>query len=436
MNRHFLAVVLAVLLLGGLVTPAEAGEPVPASNRIAIRAGRLIDGESAPARTNVIILVENGRITALGENLSIPPGTQVIELSTATVLPGLIDNHAHVLTRPGDSLRGFLARSSARKALDGMRHARTLLEAGFTTLRVPGDEDVYYATVEIRNAIARGEFVGPRLLVAPHFLSPTGGHGDLNELAPDVLVMGDGRIVNGTEEMRRAVREEIKYGADWIKLFATGGVMSTGDDPRAQAFTNEELRAAVEEAHRLGKKVCAHAHGAGGLIAAVRAGVDSIEHAALADEAAIREMMAHGTYLVPTLYVANFIVNEGAQRGIPEERLEKARQLLPLRQRAIRAAIQAGVKIAFGTDTGVFPHGHGVREFALLVEAGMTPMQAIRSATAVAAEMLGLAGEIGTLAVGKQADLIAVVGNPLENVRVLEDVKFVMKAGQVVKNAF
>ena len=437
---------LVLLLFLGLSIPlCGTAKPNEKDDRpVVIRAGRLLDVGSGEVRTNVTILVRQGRIVAVGDpesrglgtGLRLPADAEVIDLSQATVLPGLIDLHAHILLEPGDVMGSYIRRSSARKALDGLRHAQALLAAGFTTLRDPGDADAYYAAVEIRNAIQRGEFVGPRLLVAPHFLSPTGGHGDFNELAPDVVVLADGKIVDSPDAMRRTVREEIKYGADWIKLFATGGVLSAHDDPRVQAFTDEELRAAVEEAHRHGKKVAAHAHGAAGLKAAVRAGVDSIEHGALIDDEAIALLRERGTTLVPTLYVANFITEEGARRGIPEDRVAKARNLLPERDRALRAAFAAGVKVAFGTDTGVFPHGQGGREFAHLVRLGLTPLQAIRSATVVAAELLGLENEIGTIEAGKRADIIAVADNPLENIRTLEEVKFVMKDGRVIRNDF
>jgi imidazolonepropionase-like amidohydrolase len=345
----------------------------------------------------------------------------------------MIDLHAHVLYTPGtDPMTDYMTRSSARKALDGLRAAQAMLQAGFTTLRDPGDQDTQFATVEIRDAIRRGEFEGPRLFVAPHYFSATGGHGDLNMLAPDAVRYAPGRIVDGPEAIRAGVRDEVKYGADWIKLFASGGVMSAGDDPRAQAYSDEELRAAVEKAHRLGKKVTVHAIGAAAIKASLRAGVDSVEHGILIDDEGIALMKERGTWLVPTLYVLNYIVEEGPRLGYPAESVAKAKALIEERDRRLRAAFAAGVKVAFGSDT-IFPHQHAAREFSHLVRLGLSPAAAIRAATSSAAQALGIESEAGALEAGKLADVIAVAGDPLADIRRLESVNFVMKAGRVVK---
>jgi imidazolonepropionase-like amidohydrolase len=425
--RILAAVVAAGVSLAGVA--AGAAGPV-----VQIRCGRLIDGRGDQAATGVTVLVAGDRITAIGKDLPANPAARAIDLGDATCLPGLIDLHAHILINPGDVLADSLRRSSARKALEGLRNAQVRLANGFTTLRDPGDEDLYYSTIEIRDAIARGDFEGPRLFIAPHMISSTGGHGDFNDLAPDLAIQVPNVVVDGPDAMRKAVREEIKHGADWIKLAATGGVMSAADDPRAQAFTDEEFRAAVDEAHRHGRKVTVHAIGAGGIKAALRAGVDCVEHGVLIDDEAITMMKARGVPLVPTIYVLDYIIEQGEKTGIPADRIAKARSLQAERDRAIRAAFASGLTIAFGSDT-IFPHETANREFARMVRLGLSPMGAIKAATANAARVLGIDKDLGTLEAGKRADLVAVPGDPLADVTALETVTFVMKDGRVVKPA-
>jgi imidazolonepropionase-like amidohydrolase len=418
----------AVLALAGAAgVPLAAAEPV-----VLVRCGRLIDGRGDQAATGVTVQIAGDRIAAIGKGLSAPPGARTIDLGDATCLPGFIDLHAHILINPGNVLADSLRKSSARKALEGLRNARVRLQNGFTTLRDPGDEDLYYATIEIRDAIARGDFEGPRLFVAPHMISSTGGHGDFNDLAADLAIQVPNVVVDGPEAMRKAVREEIKHGADWIKLAATGGVMSAADDPRAQAFTDEELRAAVDEAHRHGRKVTVHAIGAGGLKAALRAGVDCIEHGLLIDQEAIAMMKERGVPLVPTIYVLDYIIEQGEKTGIPADRIAKARSLQAERDRAIRAAFASGLTIAFGSDT-IFPHETANREFARMARLGLSPMGAIQAATLNAARVLGVDKDLGTLEVGKRADLVAVARDPLADVSALENVSFVMKDGRVIR---
>jgi len=422
---------LAVLLALSGLTGAALGAAQPV---VVVRCGRLIDGRADQAMTAVSVQIAGDRIAAIGRDLAAPAGARTIDLGSATCLPGFIDLHAHILINPGDVLADSLRKSSARKALEGLRNARVRLQNGFTTLRDPGDEDLYYSTIEIRDAIARGDFEGPRLFVAPHMISATGGHGDFNDLAADLAVQVPNVVVDGPEAMRKAVREEIKHGADWIKLAATGGVMSAADDPRAQAFTDEELRAAVDEAHRHGRKVTVHAIGTGGIKAALRAGVDCIEHGVLIDAEAIAMMKERGVPLVPTVYVLDYIIEQGEQTGIPADRIAKARTLQKERDAAIRAAFASGLTIAFGSDT-IFPHETANREFARMVRLGLSPMGAIKAATANAARVLGIDRDLGTLEAGKRADLVAVPRDPLADVTALENVSFVMKDGRVVGTA-
>jgi imidazolonepropionase-like amidohydrolase len=422
---------LASLFLGLrlMATPAAAAEATTL-----IRCGRLIDGRGEQAAAAVDIQVVGDRIAAVGKGLTAPPDARTIDLSSATCLPGFIDLHAHILINPGDALADSIRRSSAHKALDGLRNAQVRLQNGFTTLRDPGDLDLYYSTVEIRDAIARGDFQGPRLFVAPHMISPTGGHGDFNDLAADLAFQVPNLVVDGPEAMRKAVREEIKHGADWIKLAATGGVMSAGDDPRAQAFTDEEFRAAVDEAHRHGRKVTVHAIATGGIKAALRAGVDCIEHGLLIDEEGIALMKERGVPLVPTVYVLDYIIEEGERRGIPADRIAKAKALQADRDRCLRAAFAAGLTVAFGSDT-IYPHENANREFGRMARLGLSPMATIRAGGANAARVLGIEKQVGTLEAGKRADVVAVPRDPLADVTALENVVFVMKDGRVVKSS-
>ncbi len=416
---------------------AAAGSVPGKTGPVAIRAGHLFDGTDDRLRSNVVILVEDGRIKALGEGVAIPAGTPVINLSGATVLPGLIDVHAHILFEAhveGDAapipLAGqlFLTRTSARKALDGLRNARVLLESGFTTLRDPGDMDVNRAHLDVRDAINQGHFPGPRIFAAVHGITRTGGHLDFAWLATDQPQLGYAHLVDSPDAMRHAVRKEVKDGADWIKLAATGG-LTTRTNPSESVFTDAELGVAVEEAHRLGKKIAAHAHGLSGIKGATRAGVDSIEHATYADDDALRAIAKAKIYIVPT-YGGRLAKNPDRSDWLELLRRQPDYKGWPL----IASALKLDVKIAFGTDTGTFAHGLGARQLAMLIEGGMKPAAAIRTATSAAADLLDLQGKVGRVVVGMEADLIAVPGNPLTNVQLLEHVGFVMVRGQVVKN--
>ncbi|MGE0554304.1 MAG: amidohydrolase family protein [Gemmatimonadales bacterium] len=418
--------VLAALALGTVpVTPA------PAQETVALRCGRIIDVAEGVARPGAVVVVRDGKIASI--DTRVPEGARSIDLSDQSCLPGLIDLHAHILINPDDQGMG-LQRSSAGRALDGLRNAQRMLEVGFTTIRDPGDYDAYYALTDIKNAFASGAFEGPRLFVAPHAISATGGHGDVNDLAPDLAIATPTRIADGAEALRRTIREEIKYGADWIKLMATGGVMSAGDDPNVTTYSPEELAAAVEETHRHGKRITVHAIGTAGIKDAVRAGVDAVEHGILIDDEGIALMKERGTWLIPTIYVLNYVIDAGPAMGFSPESIEKGRRLRDERDRRIRRAFEAGVKTAYGSDT-IFPHQDAVLEFRELVRLGLPPIEAIRAATTNAAEALGIADEVGTLEPGKLADIVAVPGNPLDDIRVLEAVSFVMKSGRVVDGA-
>ncbi len=401
-----------------------------------IRCGLLIDARSEKPTSGATILVRGNKIESIGANVSVPPDAQTVDLSRSTCLPGFMDMHAHILMNPERSVDDdYLLGSSAYKALHGLKRAQDEMRLGFTTLRDPSDTDKYFATVEIRDAIARGDFFGPRLFVAPHALTPTGGHADLNDVAPDVATHSFGRVISGPLSVREAVREEVKYGADWIKAYVSGGVMSSHDDPRVQTFTDEEIQAAVDETHRLRRKITVHAIGTESIKQSVRAGVDSVEHGLLIDDETIQMMKDRGTYLVPTLYVLNYIVEEGPKMGIPEESIAKGKSIIAERNRHIHAAIMAGVKICFGSDT-IFKEEFVPREFPLLVQLGLSPFQAIQAATINSATLLGIEKEVGTLESGKLADIVAVDGNPLSDIHALEHVRFVMKSGQVARNDF
>jgi imidazolonepropionase-like amidohydrolase len=415
-----------------LLLPAArlfAAEPAPA--RVAVKAARLIDGRGGAPMSPAVLLIEGGKIAAVGPNLAIPPDAKVVDLGSATLLPGLIEMHDHLTGSPANHGYQSLAYSTPREAIDGVAAARTTLFSGFTTVRNVGAGG--YADVALRDAINSGEVPGPRLVVSGPALGITGGHCDNNLLPAEYRRKEDG-VADGPWEARAKVREVVKYGADVIKICASGGVLSKGDQPGTPQYTPEEMKAIAEEAHRLGRKVAAHAHGAQSIKEAIQAGIDSIEHASLIDEEGIRLAKEHGTYLVMDIYNDDYILKEGLKVGMLPESIEKEKQLGRLQRENFRKAFQAGVKMAFGTDGGVYPHGDNAKQFAYMVQYGMTPMQAIEAATVNAADLLGWKDRIGTIEPGKYADVIAVAGDPLSDVRALENVAFVMKGGEVVKN--
>jgi imidazolonepropionase-like amidohydrolase len=426
-RRILAAAIVLPMLLSWSAAHAE-------TDAIAVVAAHLIDGKNDQVLDNPAILIEGDRIVAVGDASIIPDGTEVIDLGGMTILPGLIDTHVHPLIRMDDYQTDHLRGSSAAKALRGLKAVQDSLRAGWTSLRIAGDDDVFYAPVEIRDAIDSGLFVGPRLAVAPHYLSITGGGGDINFFSPEQHLIADGLIVDGVDEVRRAVREEIKYGADWIKLLVTGAFMSAGDNPKDVHFSPEELEVAVEEANRLGVPVMAHAHSAEGVKQAVRAGVRSIEHGTFVDAEGVRLMVEHGTYLVPTIYIGDYYINEAPDAESQQKMVELSKKYRAEFFANIGAAIRAGVKVVVGSDFGGYDPYINAREFASLVEAGMTPMQAIQAGTSVAAELLEWEDRVGTIEPGKLADIIAVSGDPLVDLSELERVIFVMKGGEVFKS--
>jgi imidazolonepropionase-like amidohydrolase len=392
-----------------------------------LKAARLLNVRTGKVEAPGRLWIRGGRIQAGPP----PAGAETLDLGNRTLLPGLIDCHTHLLFPAGLGELGYLKRSHGTLLLDGVVNARKVLEAGFTTVRDVG-ASAAFADVALRDAIARGDIPGPRLLVAGPALSITGGHGDLNGFPPH-LHLGDEHIVDSPDQGRHAVRQWQKRGVDLIKLHATGGVLSNHDDPGAPSFSPPEFKAIVEEARRRGLDVCAHAHGDAGILEATLAGVRSIEHGSLLSPATAKEMKARGTFLVPTLYALESILLPGNPYKFPEGSLVKARAILPLRKAGFKVALETGVPIAYGTDIGVFEHGQVAADFRYLVSYGMTPLQALQSATLVAADLLRMGSEIGSLEPGRWADVIAVDGDPLTDIGALERVGFVMKAGKTIQ---
>jgi len=430
---------LAISLLS-CARRALALDPPSPPPPVYVKAAHLFDAASDAVRDNVVLVIEGERITrvAPAAEITIPSGAEVIDLSHAWVLPGLIDCHTHLSYRadqydPITEVKltpfdfGFYAVVNANRTL----------QAGFTSVRDVSSPP--FLAVDLRRTIDEGFIPGPRVVASGPGISITGGHGDMNGFAPAVSnemypAEHDFAIVDGVDQMRHVVRAQIKYGVDVIKLLATGGVLSEGDKPGAQQLTYDEMKVAVEEAHRAGRKVAAHAHGTEGIKDAIRAGVDSIEHGSLIDAEGIEMLKAHGTYLVADIYNDDYILGKATEFGLPKENVDKEKMVGRLQRENFAKAVAAGVKIAFGTDAGVYPHGDNARQFHYMVKFGMTPAGAIRAATSSAADLIDRAADVGTLEAGKYADLIAVTDNPLDRIEVLEHVAFVMKGGKVYKD--
>ena len=423
------SVLLLLILQPGITAIAQTQATAPA--RTVVRAGKFLDVRTGKMLTNRAIVVEDGKIISVGSDTDAPPeGAKVIDLSDKTVLPGLIDAHTHITFDPKFGY-DRLAISVPREALIGAKNARITLLAGFTTIRNVGATE--FADIALRDAINAGDVPGPRIDASGPALSITGGHCDDN-LLPYGWHATEVGVADGVENVQHKVREVIKYGADVVKICATGGVLSLGDNPQHSQYTQAELNAIVADAHRLGRKVAAHAHGAEGIRWSAEAGVDSIEHGSYIDDAAIAAMKQHGTYLVPTLYLSDWFLENAPKMNVPPSMLAKGREVMPAARKNIAHAFASGVKVGFGTDAAVYPHGLNAREFAVMVKLGLTPLQAIQAATLNDADLLGWSDKVGVLEPGRYADIIAVEGDPLADITTLERVKFVMKGGVVYKN--
>ena len=419
---------LALALAMSIISLAYSAE-------YALVADYLIDGYSDQLLKNKAVIVKDHKITEVLDANDIPKQITRLELPGTTLMPGMINAHEHPLLYKNDYQNGHLQASSAYKALIGLSTLQGLLEAGWTTVRVMGDGDVYYANQDIRKVIDNDIFLGPRLTGAGHYISITGGGGDINFMSPEQPVIADGLIADGPDEIRKAIRQEIKYGSDWIKIMVTGAFMSVGDNPKNVAFSPEELSTAIEEASRHNIPVAAHAHATEGVNQAIIAGARSIEHGSYLDERSIDLMVDHGTFYVPTIYVGDYYANSGkllAQSKNDAFYLSFRDDWLKM----IGKAYRAGVKIAVGSDLcgyAVEPHVCA-REFATLIEAGLTPMDAIKAGTIVGAELLQWDDKVGSIEAGKLADIIAVKGNPLADISKLESPVFVMKNGKIIIN--
>lgn len=424
--RTTIAAVLAALL--SILPLADALGQVSV-----VDAGRLLDVDSGRLLTDRRLLIVDGRIETIGArgDIEVPAGARYIDLGEMTMLPGLIDMHVHLIGNAEAQGYGNLEASLPRNTLFGVANARRTLQAGFTTVRNVGAGG--FADVALRDAINFGDVAGPRMRVSGPSLGITGGHCDSNLLPPRFQNYSDG-VADGPWEIRKKIRDNVKYGADVIKFCATGGVLSKGTKVGVQQYSLEEMVALVAEAHNRNLKVAAHAHGTEGIKSAIMAGVDSVEHASLIDDEGIRLALENDTVLVMDVYVSSYILERGEAAGFLPESLDKERLVGQAQRNNFRKAHEAGVRMAFGSDAGVYTHGINARQFAFMVEYGMTPLEAIQAATIDAAELIGWPADVGRVAEGYYADLIAVRGNPLEDIRELEDVRFVMKDGIVYKS--
>ncbi len=418
--------ILAAAALCLMSTPSVA-------ETVVVKAAAMVDVEKGTLVANPVITVTDGTIRSIGSgSIAMPEQATIIDLGDKIIMPGLIDMHVHLMGKATDQGYRRLVISHERAAITGVMNARTTLLAGFTTVRNVGAPS--FSDVALRDAIAAGDVPGPRMFVSGPAIGITGGHCSDNNLLPEEFaIVGEG-VADGPWAARTKVRRNIKYGVDLIKTCSTGGVLSKGTQVGAPQYTVEELTALTEEAHSHGRKVASHAHGAEGIINALKAGVDTIEHASFISDEGIAMAKRQGTYLSMDIYNTEYILGEGEKAGFLEESLAKERMTGATQRESFRRAHQAGVKMVMGTDAGVYPHGDNAKQLSRMVRFGMTPAEALRAATYNAADALGQQGKIGALIVGASADIIAVDGNPLDDVMLLENVPFVMKEGVVYKS--
>lgn len=423
-----------ILVAAAAVLAAAAASPAP-ETAIVVRAARLLDGRGGPPLAPAAVLVRGERIAAVGAMIDVPPGARVIDLEGATLLPGLIDLHTHLTDRFGVHWEAALTTTTPPEAaLWGARNARDTLLAGFTTCRDMGPTWPY-VDVALRDAIEQGAVPGPRLQVAGNYVSSTGGAGDARQFSPYVDVPLVRNLADGPADVLKAVRTNFKHGADFVKILVTGAVLSKGIPPTSQQYSDEEIAAALTEARRWGRPVAAHAHGAGGIKAAIRAGVRTVDHASYLDDEAVALLKAseRRTFYVPTLYTSEAILGDSGAH-IPEPEKERERQVREIQDAGFRRALAAGLPIGFATDSGVVPHGQNAREMRSRRRLGEPAMATLVAATALNAEILGWSDRVGTVEAGKLADLVAVAGDPLADIGEMERVRFVMKGGHVYRD--
>ncbi len=419
-------------VIAAAVLFAFASMPAMADQATVIKAGSLFDSKSGRVTRNAVIVVEDERIVAVGgAGLTVPQDAEIIDLSDSFVMPGVMDMHTHVVRNVDRYFFAGYFQSPHRATIGGVVNAEKTLMAGFTTIRNVGATD--YADIALRNAIDAGEIPGPRMAVSGPSLGITGGHCDDNSLNHSFEERSDG-VADGPWEVRKQVRKNVKYGADLTKFCATGGVFSKGTKVGQTQYTLEEMQAIVDESHTHGRKVAAHAHGNEGIKRAILAGVDSIEHASFLDREAVQMGIDRGTFFALDIYNTEYTLEQGAANGVPEENINKERAVGERQRQSFTLAVEMGAKVVYATDSGVYPHGDNGKQFARAVRFGMTPAQALMSATSLTAELLGWEDRVGAIEEGLYADIIAVHGNPLDDISEMEDVDFVMKGGVVYKN--